>query len=79
MAGIDLSKKIQKFGVDHLPFLHLAQSEITGVGTTSAVALTPQRVTVIAKDSAGVQLTSGGDLIMIEIHNQCTLDTINLI
>jgi len=48
------------------------RSQITGNGTVSVIAFQTNRVTVIAKDSAGNNIGTGGDVFRIGIFNQCT-------
>lgn len=54
--------------------IDLSMSTITGIGVVGIVAYDTVTVTVIAKDSAGMNVGVGGETLTIEVHNECTLD-----
>ena len=49
-----------------------AQSIVSGSAISNFQALSQQTVIVNAKDSAGVNIATGGDLFYVQISNQCT-------
>ena len=52
-----------------------ANSVVSGTGVSgSIVAFTTYTVTVTAKDASGTNIGHGGDIFVIEINNQWTLD-----
>lgn len=50
------------------------QSDITGTGVQNLQAFDTVTVTVTAKDSSGNLIGTGGSILTIEVHNECTLD-----
>lgn len=56
-------------------FVDLTQSEVSGTGIQNLIAFVTASVVVTAKDSSGTLITTGGETIYLELHNECTLDS----
>ena len=53
-------------------------SEVIGADLTTYEAFTEYTITVLAKDSAGAYLTTGGDGVHIWIQNECTFESVEV-
>jgi hypothetical protein len=50
----------------------ISKSTVSGIPSTIE-AFTEYTIVVQAKDSAGVNLTTGGDFFRVEVRNKCTI------